>query len=89
MSVLYDISFIVDIVTTHVEYHRRASAVLNRSIAAQLYEVGDAQSHCDMIPHPFNLLHLFDGEAELLALSDGQLVLKCKCGSGTSTNQNC
>ena len=75
-TVLDDISLCANVLSTHVENHGWATAVLHRSVASQLDQIRGAEHGRDMVTRVGDLLDLLDSEAELLALSNGELILQ-------------
>ena len=74
--VLNDVSLRANIVPAHIENHGRSTAVLHGSVPSQLDKICRAQHSRDVVTGVGNLLNLLNCEAELLALSDGELVLQ-------------
>jgi len=70
------ISLCLDIASTHVEDHGWATTVLNGCIATKLDQIGSAQHTSDVVTSFLDLLHHLDSEVKLVALSDGELILK-------------
>ena len=85
-SVLDGITLIADVLTTHVENHSGTAAVLNSSVATELYKVGFAQPRGEMVTSLRNLQHLLHGEVQLLTLCYGELVLQRQSARSTSNN---